>query len=400
MNIGIIVGDSNGGYPVPAVKGGAVSTLIDNLAKENSKKRRTQFTIFSFYSRKAKRESEKYKNTKFIWVKVPKIIKKLDILFYNVVKKKSNVKAISYKSIFSLMYYILWVSNYLRKHSFDKLVLENNIPLIWIIRLTNYQGNFFYHLHNVPRINARCKKFFQRCNGYLCVSNFVANQIESETNPIGPIPSNKIRILYNSIDTRLFKPQDVNKYLFKKENNINSKDQIILFVGRLSKEKGVDILLDSLKYLKLKNFSLLIVGSVMHGSSQKDNYYNYLRKKAKTIPNKIIFLNYVSQENMPYLYNIADLVVLPSVWDEPAGLTMIEALSCGASLITTYSGGIPEYVGKYAKLVKKDSSLKNNLAKAIKEALQENNKNIEAREYVLNNFSLEKYLDNFIEVLK
>ena len=41
---------------------------------------------------------------------------------------------------------------------------------------------------------------------------------------------------------------------------------------------------------------------------------------------------------------MADIVVLPSVWEEPAGLTMIEALACGKPLITTNAGGISEYV--------------------------------------------------------
>ena len=103
LNIGIITADSNGAYPVPAVNGGAVSTLIETLIRDNSEKGIVNFTIFSFYTIEAYKASKKYKNVKFVWVKVPKIYKIMDKFFFYLIKKIKKVKAISYKSIFSLI---------------------------------------------------------------------------------------------------------------------------------------------------------------------------------------------------------------------------------------------------------------------------------------------------------
>ena len=142
MKIGILIADSNGCFPVPATKGGAVSTLVESLVKENSKKNLCKLTIFSYYSEEAYEKSKSYTNVNFVWIKVPKYIKKLDnIVFYGMNKMKT-AKAISYKSIFSLIYYIKFVANYLRRHNFDKLVLENNVPLIWTIDCLNILENF------------------------------------------------------------------------------------------------------------------------------------------------------------------------------------------------------------------------------------------------------------------
>ena len=51
----------------------------------------------------------------------------------------------------------------------------------------------------------------------------------------------------------------------------------------------------------------------------------------------------ISISNNKKTYNLADVAVLPSMWDEPAGLTNIEAMACGIPMITTDAGGIPEY---------------------------------------------------------
>ena len=54
MKIGIFIADSNGGYPVPASRGGAVSTLVEHLVKENNEKQMTDLDIITIYDEKAR----------------------------------------------------------------------------------------------------------------------------------------------------------------------------------------------------------------------------------------------------------------------------------------------------------------------------------------------------------
>ena len=68
---------------------------------------------------------------------------------------------------------------------------------------------------------------------------------------------------------------------------------------------------------------------------------------------------------LPKYYNAAILAVLPpSMWDEPTGLTMIEAMACGTPVITTRSGGIPRVCWLDAEhVLDRDENLPQNIAK-------------------------------------
>jgi glycosyltransferase involved in cell wall biosynthesis len=69
---------------------------------------------------------------------------------------------------------------------------------------------------------------------------------------------------------------------------------------------------------------------------------------------------------MPDLYAIADVAILPSMCEEGAGLTIIEAMAGGLPVITTQAGGIPEYANeKCAFILKRDENLVENIAQSI-----------------------------------
>ena len=71
---------------------------------------------------------------------------------------------------------------------------------------------------------------------------------------------------------------------------------------------------------------------------------------------------------MPALYEMADVCVLPSIWDDPAPLAVIESLVSGKPLITTRSGGIPEYANDdCAIILERDNQLVDHLAQAMVE---------------------------------
>lgn len=405
--IGIFIADSNGRYPVPASRGGAVSILVEHLVEANSKTKCANIEVVTYYDEEAERIADSYKNVNFIWIKPPRIIKALDIFLFNFIKKFfKKKKAISYKSLFSLIYYILHSRKYLKKNHYDKVVLQNNIVLAWIIRLTNYQGEYFYHFHNVPRINAKCKNVFDNCTGYLCVSQYVADQICCEQNPIGPIEKTKVKVLYNCIDTDLFKPiQDEEKiFRYREKYKIPSGYKIIVFAGRLCEEKGADVLLRAAKILKYRKVKILVVGSYIHNTDIKDEYQQRLYSMAQELGDKVIFTGYVPQSELPMVYNLADVAVLPSMWDEPAGLTMIEAMGCGVPVITTQSGGIPEYNGGYGVVLSRDDLLVKSIANNIDMILNNSELSSKMRkmgvQHVVTEFSTKHYLEEFIEKLE
>jgi glycosyltransferase involved in cell wall biosynthesis len=63
---------------------------------------------------------------------------------------------------------------------------------------------------------------------------------------------------------------------------------------------------------------------------------------------------------------MADIAVVPSMWEEPYGLTVVEAMAAGLPLITTHSGGIPEICEGVATIVERENIV-DNLAAAIQD---------------------------------
>ena len=245
-------------------------------------------------------------------------------------------------------------------------MIENNIPLARVMKGSKFKGQWYYHFHNVPRIDAGCRDEFQRVTKFLCVSQFVVNQITGENSAIGRIDPKKTAVLLNCVDTNLFKHIDRNHEKIKAlklKYGIKDDDKLIIFAGRLSKEKGADILLRAAQDLPT-NVKILIVGSLFSSLNVKDEFQERLLLLSKKLKNRVIFTGYVNQKELPFYYNMSDIAVLPSMWDEPAGLTNLEAMACEVPVITTLSGGIPEYA-KGAIMLDRNESIIEKIRKNI-----------------------------------
>lgn len=404
-NILFLMADSNGGSTLPAVKGGAVATLVDHLLKSSIINNGSGISVISLYNKEAYKKSSEYPNIEFIWVKSNLIISILDKFTYFFVrtflKKK---KASSFKTPFLLLHYINFATKYLKHNSFSKVIIENNIPLVSVIEKSKYKGKFYYHLHNIPRTDFNHRDLFKMCDGFLCVSEYVANAIQSKESAIGPIPKNKTVVLKNVIDTQLFSPSSCQKAEdIRKKYNLYNKF-VVLFTGRLSFEKGILELCKAFQSVKSENAVLLLVGKDLKGYSKNDSKWNQLQEIMYRIKDKLFFTGYIPQCELPNYYAVADLVVLPSIWDEPAGLTMIEALSCGKKLITTNSGGIPEYVKDFAIVLKRDEFLVKSISNLINDSISnKENQDLfiqKQRDYIVSNYDYRNYFNNLEECLK
>ena len=104
------------------------------------------------------------------------------------------------------------------------------------------------------------------------------------------------------------------------------------------------------------------------------------------------------------LYAIADIAVLPSIWDDPAPLTIIESMAAGLPIITTNSGGIPEYAKNgCAVILKRDENMIYNLKNAIIDLLNHKEKRKKMSEISKENtetLTLNNYYFNFLKIIK
>lgn len=178
----------------------------------------------------------------------------------------------------------------------------------------------------------------------------------------------------------------IDERTFFKNNNItnlkdfeflNTKKNVrILYVGRIIREKGVDLLIESfLMLLKLGlNVELLIVGN---GSRE---YVNNLKNKTiqLNMSDKFFFIPSVNNDYLSYIYSKCDILILPSLttskWKEQFGRVLVEAMASGVAVIGSSSGEIPNVIGD-AGLVFKEGDCKDLFLKLKKLVIDENLRN-------------------------
>jgi glycosyltransferase involved in cell wall biosynthesis len=114
----------------------------------------------------------------------------------------------------------------------------------------------------------------------------------------------------------------------------------LLYVGRIESKKGIEDLLEAYSKFSIldSGFSLVLAGQPGFG-------YHQIKSKIQNLKAKICELGYVSQDDLPYLYNGAEAFVFPSLY-EGFALPICEALACGLPVLSSRAGSLPEVGGQ------------------------------------------------------
>ena len=148
-------------------------------------------------------------------------------------------------------------------------------------------------------------------------------------------PHRDYALIPMGVDMDRFAPAPKSKRLIKKHK---LRGLTILFVGRLTKEKGLDKLVDAIGLLKNeKNYTLLVVGE---GPEKATIQQQAVRLGLKS---RVVFAGWVPQDKLTEYYTTADIMVGPSL-HEALGLVFIEAAACGLPVLATNTGGVKDVV--------------------------------------------------------
>jgi len=196
------------------------------------------------------------------------------------------------------------------------------------------------------------------------------------------------------INNVVYNPNFVKNYSIK-DNALN--DNYFLYVGRLSKEKGVDILIKAFSKLNENNYNikLKIVGSGI----EKENLIDLCSKL--NLNNSIDFLGFVNEKKLKELYQGSKAIIMPSFWMENNPIVGLETLSFGKPLIGSNIGGIPELIidNKTGYLFNpgNDGDLFNKMKNLL-----DDNKNIEmgnnAKKFYFKNFTPEIHIKKIMDI--
>ena len=176
----------------------------------------------------------------------------------------------------------------------------------------------------------------------------------------------------------------------RKSFNVMERDFLVIYCGRLVREKGVKELVRGVIETNNPHIKLMIVGGSNFQDSKKTKYITDLQNLIKGYDNQIFFTGYISNEQLYKYYQAADLQAICSISEEAAGLVGIEGMMSGLPLIITDSGGIQEYISPDMSIcVKKYNSLKNN-----SDSVKLSKQLTEVFNYLYVNFVKNQYINN------
>ena len=213
----------------------------------------------------------------------------------------------------------------------------------------------------------------------------------------------KIFINKNCLEVeRFYNVTKQEKEQLMKKYNINSKNQIILFSGRMVPQKGIKELLYSIEKLPSDmNWKLYVIGSKWFSQNTKDAFQKEIMEISRKLGDKVEFIGFVQYNEIPIWDKVANVIVFPSIWEEPAGRVAIEAQAAGTPLIISDAGGIKEYVTQNsAIIVKRGQDFSENLAKEILKVLRDSKlKENMSKAGIENsrNYTVEHYYEEIIE---
>lgn len=267
----------------------------------------------------------------------------------------------------------------------SSIVTEYNLPTVITSHGSDMMG---YDIDN--SFGTYCKKAIKNCDKIITISK------KNNEVVLGNFPEAKEKsvTLKNGYDPKIFYLQDLNREEILKEFGINKKyNKVVMFAGRLTENKGIDVLLKSAKKYEDGDTLTIIAGG---GGLMPD-----LIKQIKELNLKdVVLLGDQTQENLSKLYNIADVLAVPSRV-EGFGLVAIEALACGTPVVATNKGGMTDFINDEVGAlvdVENEVMLENEILKILNE--EKVFDRFKLAEYAKNNYSEKVVINDLINMYK
>jgi glycogen(starch) synthase len=208
------------------------------------------------------------------------------------------------------------------------------VPYVTTIHATEH-GRHQGWVQNPPQshIHAVERRMAARADAVVVCSHYMRGHVAD----IFDIDERRIAVIPNGIDSGELRPVGDLKALRKEF--AAPHERLVLFVGRLVYEKGFQLALDALPGVlrQVPNVRFLVAGSGTHEAELK------AQAQRLGLSERGSFLGWIGDDALHSLYRIADLCVVPSIY-EPFGLVALEAMASGCPCIVADTGGLREVV--------------------------------------------------------
>jgi glycosyltransferase involved in cell wall biosynthesis len=180
------------------------------------------------------------------------------------------------------------------------------------------------------------RKALRKFSCLLPVSAFCSHESQDYWN----LDETPRRVLHNGVNVEQFCSRPANGLARKQALGIGT-ERIILYVGRVCRQKGTDLLIDA--YLRIRQqhpfVRLVVAGPAMAFGQTGES--ELTRRIAKCGG---IYLGAVAEEELASIYNMADIFVMPTREAEMFGMAALEAQACGKPVVASRHGGLSEVI--------------------------------------------------------
>lgn len=222
----------------------------------------------------------------------------------------------------------------------DSIVLAHNAPQAAPLIEARHTAVVYAHNQLFRTYSRReSRRVLARVGRIVCVSNYLA---EDTARLLPTELRSRLRVVHNGVDTAHFSRARV-----PRDGHLR-----VTFLGRVVPDKGVHVLLEAVRLLGRRDIEVTVAGRPgFDAGAPLSAYEQRLRRLAAQLRPRTRFASFVPRHLLPELLATTDVLVVPSMWPEPFGLTALEGMAAGAAVVTSRIGGLPEAVGRGGILV-------------------------------------------------
>lgn len=243
--------------------------------------------------------------------------------------------------------YVDGVVALLKERDLDVIQVHNRPQFLPYIKSRLPDKKFILFLHNeVKYSDRRVRQGIAQADRIVLVSRYLLKKLAQAF----PQFRKKMTVIHNAVDPQFWHPKSK---LHPQTQQIREqwglkKGATVLFVGRTVPEKGLHCLIEAMPGVrnKIPKARLMVVGSPLFGAKSDSAYVQKLKRWTAQLGDGVVFTGFVDSEQLHYYYAASDVMVVPSLWAEPFGKVVIEAMAMALPVIASRRGGIPEIIKK------------------------------------------------------
>jgi len=233
--------------------------------------------------------------------------------------------------------YLSSITDAVEKFQPNIIHVQHAFPLSWAARVikNTYQTPYIITIHGseLPTVGRDKRYLALTADALRKARRIVPNSFWTKDwlfKIFGDEFRNQVRVIPGGVDAKKFNPNLETSDLDDKYGLKGKK--VVMFAGKLTQYKGVRYLVQAAKKIDAQ---IVVLGE----GPEREN----LEKRTKDMGlNNVQFIGHLGTSNeLNKFYNRADVFVAPSVWDEPLGLVILEAMASKTPVVVTRKGGIP-----------------------------------------------------------